>query len=483
MVFSSITFLFYFLPISLILYYMAPEKTKNFVLLLVSLFFYAWGEPVYVFLMIFSILANYILGLLISKHQGSKAVLSAAVVINLLVIGFFKYADFLIENINGIFGASIEPLEPLELPLPIGISFYTFQAMSYIIDLYRGNVKLQKNIIDFAMYITMFPQLIAGPIVRLKSIEDRLHRRENTPELFAAGVKRFAVGLGKKVLLANNAGIIWDTVNAMSQGEVSTVTAWIGIAAFTFQIYFDFSGYSDMAIGLGKMFGFDFPENFDYPYTSKSITEFWRRWHISLGTWFREYVYIPLGGNRHGIARQILNIAIVWFLTGLWHGASWNFVIWGLYFAVILMMEKLFLLNILEKLPAVARHIYTMVLVIVSWVIFSIESPVEIAAYISAMFGGTIAEAGFFSNQTAYLLSSNWILIAVFAVGCTKIPKTAYSALISRIRGEKEQGKERRLGKKIFAATLENALMASILIVAIAYITASTYNPFLYFRF
>ncbi|MBE6020509.1 MAG: MBOAT family protein [Clostridiales bacterium] len=466
MVFSSITFLFYFLPVIIGAYYLAPCKIRNLVLLAGSLFFYAWGEPVYVFLMIISIGLNYAAGILIDKDR-NKWILAAGVAVNILILGFFKYADFLIDTVNRMF--SFE-LAYFELPLPIGISFYTFQAMSYLIDIYRRDVKVQRNVIDFATYIALFPQLIAGPIVRLKTIEDKLHRREHNWELFGSGVRRFVIGLGKKVLIANNMGIIWDCVSKGDLTQTPVLTAWIGIAAFTLQIYFDFSGYSDMAIGLGRMFGFEFPENFRHPYMSKSITEFWRRWHITLGSWFREYVYIPLGGNRKGIGVQIINIVIVWFLTGLWHGASWNFALWGLYFAVILVLEKLFLLKLLKRIPAVFSHIYTILLVMVSWVIFSLEDTGEIIQYLGSMTGFT--SAGFADSMSIYLLTGNLILFLIAGIGATSYPVKMMS----------KTGKLME-NRGVLKGMAECILMIAVLILCTAFITASTYNPFLYFRF
>ena len=336
MVFSSTIFLCVYLPLVLLGYYICPKKGKNLFLLIVSLVFYAWGEPKYVFLMIFSILINYVFGLLMDKHRENKKrlklMLVLSVAIDLGLLSVFKYTDFIITNINSIFNTGFDLLN---IALPIGISFYTFQAMSYTIDVYRDNVRVQRNLIDFGMYITMFPQLIAGPIVRYADVQDQLAERSVTTADFSEGIMRFVVGLGKKVLLANQMGAVWTDIYALG-GDVSALMAWTGAVAFTFQIYFDFSGYSDMAIGLGRMFGFKFPENFRYPYESVSITDFWRRWHITLSTWFKEYLYIPLGGNRRGLARQALNLLIVWSLTGFWHGAGWNFVMWGLYYFAIL---------------------------------------------------------------------------------------------------------------------------------------------------
>ena len=345
MVFRSLMFLFVFLPSVLLIYYVCPKKFRNLVLFVSSLVFYAWGEPVYIVIMIFSTVFDYFNGLLIEKYRQkgqlkkTKIVLINSIIINLAILFFFKYTDFFINNINLLLSSNIQTLD---LALPIGISFYTFQTMSYTIDVYRGEVKAQKNIISFGAFVVLFPQLVAGPIVRYKTIATQLDERKESQEQFANGVHRFIIGLGKKVLLANNIGLVWEQISSYNIETLSTATAWIGAIAFSFQIYFDFSGYSDMAIGLGKMFGFNFLENFNYPYISKSITEFWRRWHISLGTWFKEYVYFPLGGNRGGKAKQIRNIFIVWGLTGFWHGASWNFVVWGLYFAVLLIFEKCF---------------------------------------------------------------------------------------------------------------------------------------------
>ena len=371
MVFSSLTFLLWFLPCVLLVYFLVPKKAKNAILFAFSLLFYAWGEPIYVGLMIFSTVLDYCCGRAVEKFRGTlkaKIGLLVSVIVNLSLLCLFKYADFLLGTVNGIFGCNI-PL--LNLPLPIGISFYTFQTMSYTIDVYRGDAKVQNNIISFGAYVSLFPQLIAGPIVRYQTIADQIDERTHSFDKFGEGVKRFVCGLGKKVLLANNIGLLWNTISGSS--ELSVVSAWLGIVAFAFQIYFDFSGYSDMAIGLGKMFGFDFLENFDHPYCSKSVTEFWRRWHISMGTWFRDYVYIPLGGNRKGLAIQLRNIAIVWLLTGFWHGASWNYVLWGVYFGLLLILEKFFLMDKLKKIPACIGHIYALLCVAVGWVLFAFE--------------------------------------------------------------------------------------------------------------
>ena len=392
MVFSSIFFLFTFLPLSLLLYWMSPAKIKNFTLLAVSLFFYAWGEPVYVLLMIASILTNFVFGIFIEselikeKRAVRRALFISAVVFNILILGFFKYYGFLAENINALFNADIAYSE---LPLPIGISFYTFQVLSYVIDVYLGKVRLQRNPVSFALYVTMFPQLIAGPIVRYSDIESQLEQRNVSASKFGEGAQRFIQGLGKKVLIANSMGALWDITQAMDMTGISVFSAWLGIIAYTFQIYFDFSGYSDMAIGLGKMFGFEFMENFDHPYISRSVTEFWRRWHISLGTWFREYVYIPLGGNRCSRIRQIRNIMAVWMLTGLWHGASWNFVVWGIYYGCLLLIEKMFLKKLIDNAPAIISHVYCMLAVIIGWVLFASRDIESAAAYLGVMSGAS----------------------------------------------------------------------------------------------
>ena len=412
MVFSSTIFLCIFLPLVILGYYICPRKGRNFFLLIASLIFYAWGEPKYVLLMIFSIIINYVFGLLMEKHRQNsrrlKLMLVLSVVIDIGLLCVFKYTDFIISNMNAAFGASFDLLK---LVLPIGLSFYTFQAMSYTIDVYRNDVKVQRNIIDFGMYITMFPQLIAGPIVRYADVAEQLHERRVTTQDFSEGSMRFVVGLGKKVLLANQIGALWSEIYALG-GSSSALMAWLGAIAFTFQIYFDFSGYSDMAIGLGRMFGFRFPENFRYPYQSVSITDFWRRWHITLSTWFREYLYIPLGGNRRGFARQALNLFIVWTLTGFWHGAGWNFILWGLYYFVILFVEKLFLLKALDRAPKPVRHIYSLLLIVLGWVIFACDDITVLLPFIGSMFGANGALGGL----DIYWLVTKAVLIVICCV-------------------------------------------------------------------
>ena len=466
MVFSSTIFLCIFLPLVLLGYYICPKKGRNLFLLIASLVFYAWGEPKYVFLMIFSIIANYVFGLLLDKFRRNsrrlKLILVLSVVVDLGLLGVFKYTDFIISNLNAAFGASFDLLK---LALPIGISFYTFQAMSYTIDVYRGDVKVQRNIIDFGMYITMFPQLIAGPIVRYADVEEQLHERRVTAQDFSEGAMRFVVGLGKKVLLANQIGALWSEIYALG-GSSSALMAWLGAIAFTFQIYFDFSGYSDMAIGLGRMFGFKFPENFRYPYQSVSITDFWRRWHITLSTWFREYLYIPLGGNRRGFARQALNLLIVWTLTGFWHGAGWNFVLWGLYYFAVLFVEKLFLLKALDRAPKILRHIYSLLLIVLGWVIFACDDITVLLPFIGSMFGANGALGGL----DLYWLTTKAVLLIICCVASTELPKKLMISLGGRL-GERP------------AFILKSVLTLLLLGLSMVFLIGDSYNPFLYFRF
>lgn len=412
MVFSSLLFLFLYLPAVILIYYITPYRYRNLFLFVVNLIFYGWGEPVFVLLMLFSTLVDYTHGYFIDKYRENKKIakrfLVSAVVINLGLLGFFKYTGFLTETLNVLPFLNIEPIE---IPLPIGISFYTFQTMSYSIDVYRGDAPVQKNIITFGTYVTLFPQLIAGPIVRYQEVAEQLDHRKETIADFTNGVKLFMVGLAKKVLIANQMGLLWDQLRETSQ-ENGVLGSWIGICAYAFQIYFDFSGYSDMARGLGNMFGFEFLKNFDYPYISKTITEFWRRWHISLGTWFREYVYIPLGGNRKGTKRMVINLLIVWFLTGLWHGASVNFILWGLYFGVILIIEKLFLMKYLQKLPAALQHLYSLFLIVIGWVIFYFEDMQLMGQFFNDLFN----PAGGLIGQEALVLVWSYLPLLVAAV-------------------------------------------------------------------
>lgn len=466
MVFSSTIFLCVYLPLVLLGYYICPKKGRNLFLLIVSLVFYAWGEPKYVFLMIFSILVNYIFGRLMDKNRGRqkrmKLLLVLSVVIDLGLLSVFKYTDFIITNVNAIFGSSFDLLK---IALPIGISFYTFQAMSYTIDVYRNDVRVQKNLIDFGMYITMFPQLIAGPIVRYADVQDQLAERSVTTADFSEGIMRFVVGLGKKVLLANQMGAVWSEIYALG-GDVSALMAWTGAIAYTFQIYFDFSGYSDMAIGLGRMFGFKFPENFRYPYQSVSITDFWRRWHITLSTWFKEYLYIPLGGNRCGLARQALNLLIVWSLTGFWHGAGWNFVMWGLYYFVILFIEKLFLLKALDKLPKLFRHVYALLLIVIGWVIFASDDVSVLLPYLGSMFGANGAVGG----MDVYTLLTKAVLLIICCVASTELPKRLF---LSATGAMNEKA----------AFTIKSVMTIALLALSMILLIGDSYNPFLYFRF
>lgn len=468
MLFSSIVFLVTFLPAVMILYYLLPVRFRNVILLLASLVFYAWGEPVYLFLMLLSILFNYFSGLDIARNlqdkRAAKRSLVFNLIINLAVLGFFKYEGFVLDTLNGILPVHISYHA---LPLPIGISFYTFQILSYIIDVYRGNVKVQTNLPNFALYVTMFPQLIAGPIVQYADVDEQLASREVSRTKFGEGSMYFIRGLAKKVLLANTSGMIFTEVSGLAKGNIAVMTAWLGAFAYMFQIYFDFSGYSDMAIGLGKMFGFEFNMNFNYPYVAKSITEFWRRWHISLSSWFRDYVYIPLGGNRVSKIKHIRNLLIVWFLTGLWHGAAWNFVVWGLYYGVILIIEKYLLSPVLDRLPDVVRHIYSIVLVVIGWVLFFSSSFGQAADYIRVMFGA--GAHGFADRESMYLFTSNLILWLILIFGSTPLVHFRYEHMLRT--------------KKWNTTIINSVVYAALFIVCIAYLVTETYNPFLYFRF
>lgn len=451
MVFSSVIFLFRFLPLFFLCYFVFPGRMRNLILFLGSILFYAWGEPVYVVLMLISTLSDYVHGLLIEKCYGrmsAKLLLFSSIVINLGMLGFFKYSG-------------------LDLPLPVGISFYTFQTMSYTIDVYRGEVRAQKNLLDFAVFVTLFPQLIAGPIVQYKTIAEELRVRHVTVYDLAVGAERFVAGLAKKVLLANGIGVLFTQISAQPEGELTLVMAWLGMVSYAFQIYFDFSGYSDMAIGLGRIMGFHFPENFRYPYTSKSITEFWRRWHISLSSWFRDYVYIPLGGNRKGLKRQLLNIGIVWSLTGIWHGAGLNFLLWGMWFALFLMLEKLFLGKWLAKLPGVVGFLYTAFVVLISWCFFSLEEAGAILRFLKAMFG--MGAAGLSGEKTWYLLQNYEVLLLLLAFCATPIGKKIWDWL------------KQRAGFAM--GVLEPVALAAVLLLSVAGIVDASYNPFLYFRF
>ena len=463
MVFSSVVFLFYYLPVVLAVYYLAPRKYRNLWLFVVNLVFYGWGEPIYILLMVFSIALNYASGLLVAKWRTAKASRAKATLfintaINLLLLFVFKYTDLLVHTIDDLFGLS---LPAPGLALPIGISFYTFQSMSYPIDVYRGDAAPQSNFIKFGTFVSLFPQLIAGPIVRYKDIAEQLDDRRESIAQFSAGVRRFTVGLCKKVLLANNIGVLWDQI--LSSPDRTFVGAWLGAAAFSLQLYFDFSGYSDMAIGLGRMLGFEFLENFRYPYISTSVTEFWRRWHISLGTWFRDYLYIPLGGNRRGLSRQLCNILVVWALTGLWHGANWTFLLWGLYYAFFLLMEKTFLLRFLNRTRGIG-HVYTLLVAAFGWMLFQIDRLSDVISYWKAMlmFGASdVVNAG-----DLFLARSYGTVLLLAALAATPLGKRLYERMSDKAKD-----------------LLTPAMILLGLLLCTAYLVDATYNPFLYFRF
>ncbi len=488
MIFSSPFFLFLYFPIVLLLYYISPLKWRNLVLLIFNLIFYGWGEPVYIVIMFASIAIDYTHGMLVTRcknrgnDRGARAAVASSVVFNLALLCFFKYWDFIVGNLSALgldiatraeiraalnaalTNAGLAPLfQSTSSTLPIGISFYTFQTMSYTIDVYRGDARVQKNIVTFGTFVTLFPQLIAGPIIKYKDLDEQLERRKHSFDKFASGVQRFVVGLSKKVLLANNLGQLWDAYLAMPGGELTTLGAWLGIIAFSLQLYFDFSGYSDMAIGLGRMLGFEFLENFNYPYISSSVTEFWRRWHISLSTWFREYLYFPLGGSRVGRARLVFNLLVVWAATGIWHGASWNFLLWGLYYFVWLVVEKLFLGRLLEKAPGWLRHLYALFLVVVGWAIFAVEDFSQMAQYLKAMFG---LGAGAWDGMFLYYLRSFLPMLLIACVAATPLGARLWKTLPE---------KPRRLALPV--------LLLLGLALSTAYLVDGTYNPFLYFRF
>lgn len=468
MVFSSLIFLFQFLPITLLVYYLSPPRLRNAVLLAASLVFYAWGEPLYVFIMMVSTLINYAGGLMIEKYRERRGiahgVLLVSLIVNLGLLFFFKYAEFVVDNLNGLLHLH---LQTADLPLPLGISFYTFQTMSYVIDVYRRKVTAQRNLISFGAYVAMFPQLVAGPIVKYGDIARQLVVRHMTLERFGRGTELFIRGLAKKALLANQIGLLWTNVKATPPGELSVLSAWLGILAFTFQIYFDFSGYSDMARGLGKMFGFEFAKNFNYPYVSRSVTEFWRRWHISLGSWFREYAYIPLGGNRKGLLKQLRNVLIVWFLTGLWHGASWNFIVWGLYFGFLVTVEKLFWLKGLRRLPRFVAHGYTLTAVIVGWVFFEYDNLETAGQFLGTLFG--YDSYGIVNQQALYDITTYAGWLVLLAVCATPLPRR----LLLRVRKR----------RTIAGSTLTIGVYLLLLLLSTANLVHQTYNPFLYFRF
>ena len=461
MVFSSLPFLFFYLMAVLTVYKLAPLKVRNLILLLVSLFFYGWGEPVYIFIMLLSIAVDYTHGRLVERWRENDAlarrVVASSVLCNLAILFFFKYWDFIAGNLNAFTGLSFPEFG---LPLPIGISFYTFQTMSYTIDVYRRDAPVQKNAVAFGAYVTLFPQLIAGPIVQYKSVAEQLEGRREDLEKFASGIRRFTVGLAKKALLANAIGELWDA--SIAAQNLTVAGAWLGLTAYAFQLYFDFSGYSDMAVGLGRMLGFSFLENFDYPYISKSVVEFWKRWHISLTTWFREYVYYPLGGNRVSKAKWVRNILIVWVLTGIWHGAGWNFLLWGLYYAVWMLLERLFLGRYLEKLPSALRHVYTMLVVLVGWALFAVEGLDRLSMFLWTLFGGADAYAA----VDGYHFRSYLPVLVILAVASTPAGKNLWGRLGERTR-----------------SVLTPLLVLASLVLCTASLVDASYNPFLYFRF
>ncbi len=463
MVFSSLIFIYFFLPIVLVSYYLTPRKYKNIVLLLSGLFFYAWGEPVYVLMMLFTTAVDYTAGRVIDRYDSIQKIrrlaLIGSIVINLGILFVFKYSGFA----AGIIGLDMSPL-----PLPVGISFYTFQSMSYTIDMYMRKIKVQKSFVSYAAYVTLFPQIVAGPIVRYEDVQNEIDSRSINSVMLGEGVGIFIKGLVKKVILANNIGMLWTEIKALNYGELSAATAWLGILAFTFQIYYDFSGYSDMAVGLGKMLGFNFPENFRHPYISRSISEFWRRWHITLGSWFKSYVYIPLGGNRHGMAKTLRNLVVVWALTGLWHGASWNFIVWGLYFGVLIIAERLFLGKVLAKVNPIISTVYTFLLVVIGWVFFDTDTIGDAFRYLGAMFGGG---NGLFDSMAWFDIKNYAVLFLMCAIGSTEL---IHNLTVSVYRS-------RRHGR-LFVG-LVPVMQAGLMIVCTAFLVDASYNPFLYFRF
>ena len=467
MVFSTPVFFFYFLVLTLGVYYVVPRKFRNPVILCASLLFYYWGERTYVIIMFLSTAIDYTHGILVERckardnDKGARMAVASSIIFNLALLIFFKYWDFLALSLQSM-GLTFMPV--LNTHLPIGISFYTFQTMSYTVDVYRGDTRAQRSILNFGTFVTLFPQLIAGPIIKYKDLGDQIDQRTTSTEKFASGVQIFMIGLAKKLLIANNVGMLWDSYKAMAPGDLTVAGAWLGVVAFSLQLYFDFSGYSDMATGLGRMLGFEFLANFNYPYISKSVTEFWRRWHISLGSWFREYLYIPLGGNRCSKGRWVFNLLVVWAATGIWHGASWNYLLWGLYFFLLLMLEKFLLMDVLKKLPSAVSHVYTLFLVVVSWAIFAIEDFGHLVSYLKVMFGmgGVPLTDGAFG----YYLTSYLPILCVAALASTPAGVTLYKKLPQR-------------AAQIVGAA---AVLAGLLLCT-AYLVDGTYNPFLYFRF
>lgn len=460
MVFSSLIFLFLFLPIVLICYYLSGNRFKNYILLMASLFFYAWGEPKYIYLMIFSILVNYFFGLKVDVNSKSskKLWLFVSIIFNLSLLIIFKYADFLF-GIKGI-------------RLPLGISFFTFQTMSYVVDVYRKDARVQRNIFDLALYVSLFPQLVAGPIVRYQTVDQQIDSREHSLDKFADGVNRFVFGLSKKVILANQLALVADGVFIENTANLSIIESWIGIICYSLQIYFDFSGYSDMAIGLGKLFGFDFLENFNYPYISQSVSEFWRRWHISLGSWFRDYVYIPLGGNRVHKIKLYMNLFIVWFLTGLWHGANWTFIVWGLYYGILIILEKAFLEKLLRRLPKILRHIYLLLIVLIGWVFFRVDNISQGLAFIKVMIG--LGSNPIVNNNVLIYINDYWYIIAMSAIFSTPIVKKLKDIALKT---------NQKLLENSIAYGLHSLLLIICMFIVVILLSSSSYNPFLYFRF
>ncbi len=508
MVFSSATFLFVFFPAVLVLYFVLPgRKAKNVVLLIASLFFYAWGEPVYVLLMLFSITFNWVIALFLGKadkQTSRRVLLVVACVVNVLVIGFFKYEGFVADNLNAVIGADVVP--NLELPLPIGISFYTLQALSYVIDVYRKEVEPQRNILYLGMYISCFPQLIAGPIVRYQTIQDQVLNRKETLDGFSSGLRLFIVGLAKKVLLANTVAILANSLLEQGAPVIGAIGAWGGVLAYTFQIYFDFSGYSDMAIGIGRMMGFTYLRNFNYPYISRSITEFWRRWHISLSTFFRDYIYIPLGGSRVSTRRWLFNIMIVWSITGLWHGAAWNYILWGVYYGVLLIAEKMFLSKVLNRLPAFVQHLYVIFVFMIGWTFFWITDPEVLFSWFAAMFGAY----GILGTSTLWETGvwQYWPVFALCAVASTPIApfvKERFAAFVEQRKPKNvsvdgvvnpkriesvelcvfsiQPADEKRMRIDIVASVVYDAVLLVLLVLSSMSIVSGSFNPFIYFQF
>lgn len=472
MVFSNLVFLFIFLPALLFFYYLSPKAGKNYILLFASLLFYAWGEPIYVFIMLFSICLNYIFAIFVDKGKTTyqrKLWLIISVVANLLILGVFKYAGFFVDNLNQLLNLQF-PVP--EIALPIGISFFTFQAMSYVIDVYRKDAALQKNLFDLALYISLFPQLVAGPIIRYQTVDDQIRGRVHDWTLFESGVKRFLIGLFKKVFIANPIGLVADEIFALSGGDLSTGTAWIGIMAYTLQIYFDFSGYSDMAIGLGRMFGFKFLENFNYPYIAQSVTDFWRRWHISLSSWFRDYVYIPLGGNRVDTWKIYRNLFIVWTLTGFWHGASWTFMAWGFYYGILIALERAFLGNFIAKMYRPLRHIYLLIIVMIGWVFFRADNFTYSFEYIKTLFG--FGEGGLVDDKTMLYMNDFSLLFIIAMVVATPIVPWL---------GKQMEKHMKSFYEGVIFQMLSVCVFAVLFVGVVMMLVNSTYNPFIYFRF